>query len=59
MKIKRFTVSFDLDYVKEELGDRILQQLESGNKDFVLGFLSNVPTKISIAEWTKEIDGYR
>ena len=28
----------------------------SSDKDFILGFLQHVPSKVSIAEWTKELE---
>jgi hypothetical protein len=58
MKVKRFTISFDLDYVDERVGGKTARLLEqhSGDKDFVLGFLQHVPSKVSVAEWTKELE---
>jgi TatD DNase family protein len=58
MKCVRFTISFDLDYVDERVGGKTARLLEqhSGDKDFVLGFLQRVPSKVSVAEWTKELE---
>lgn len=58
MKCVRFTISFDLGYVDERVGGKTARLLEqhSGDKDFVLGFLQHVPSKVSVAEWTKELE---
>jgi hypothetical protein len=51
----RFTVSFDLDYVDEKTGQKTANSLNAGDKDFILDFLRNVPVRINIAEWTKDL----
>lgn len=58
MRCMRFTVSFDLDYVDERTGSKTARLLEqhSDDKDFILGFLQYVPSKVSVAEWTKELE---
>ena len=58
MRCMRFTVSFDLDYVDERTGNKTSRLLEqhSNDKDFILGFLQQVPSKVSIAEWVKELE---
>ena len=61
MKYVRFTISFDLDYVDERTGGKTARLLEqhSSDKDFILRFLQNVPSRMNIAEWTKEIEERR
>jgi hypothetical protein len=58
MRSMKFTISFDLGYVDEATGKKTAKLLEqhSGDKDFVLGFLQHVPSKVSVAEWTKELE---
>ena len=58
MKYVRFTISFDLEYVDERAGGKTARLLEqhSSDKDFILGFLQHVPSKVSIAEWTKDLE---
>ena len=58
MRYVRFTVSFDLDYVDERTGSKTARLFEqhSSDKDFILGFLQHVPSKVSIAEWTKDLE---
>ena len=58
MRCVRFTVSFDLDYVDERTGSKTARLFEqhSSDKDFILGFLQHVPSKVNIAEWTKELE---
>ena len=58
MRCMRFTVSFDLDYVDERTGSKTARLLgqHSNDKDFILGFLQHVPSKVSIAKWTKELE---
>ena len=55
MRCMRFTVSFDLDYVDERTGSKTARLFEqhSSDKDFNLGFLQHVPSKVSITEWSK------
>jgi len=55
MRCMRFTVSFDLDYVDEKTGQKTANSLNAGDKDFILDFLRNVPVRINIAEWTKDL----
>ncbi len=54
----RFTISFDLDYVDERTGGKTARLLDqhTNDKDFILNFLGRVPSRVSIAEWTKELE---
>ena len=58
MRCMRFTVSFDLDYVDERTGSKTSRLLEqhSNDKEFILQFLRQVPSRVSVAEWVKELE---
>ena len=58
MRCMRFTISFDLDYVDEQTGGKTARLLgqHSNDKEFILQFLRQVPSKVSVAEWTKELE---
>jgi hypothetical protein len=56
MRCTRFTISFDLDYVDERTGQKMAQSLNAGNRDFILKFLQHTSARISIAEWSKDLE---
>ena len=58
MRCMRFTVSFDLDYVDEQTGGKTARLLgqHSNDKEFILQFLRQVPSRVSVAEWVKELE---
>ncbi len=58
MRCMRFTISFDLDYVDEQTGGKTARLLgqHSNDKEFILQFLRQVPSRVSVAEWTKELE---
>ncbi len=58
MRCMRFTISFDLDYVDEQTGVKTARLLgqHSNDKEFILQFLRQVPSRVSVAEWVKELE---
>lgn len=58
MRCMRFTISFDLDYVDERTGSKTSRLLEqhSNDKEFILQFLQHVQSRVSVAEWVKELE---
>ena len=58
MRCMRFTISFDLDYVDEQTGGKTARLLgqHSNDKEFILQFLRQVPSRVSVAEWVKELE---
>ena len=58
MRCMRFTVSFDLDYVDERTGSKTARLLgqHSNDKEFILQFLRHVQSRVSVAEWVKELE---
>ena len=57
MRCTRFTISFDLDYVDERTGWKMAQLLNDGNKGFILEFLQHTSARVSVAEWSKDLEG--
>ena len=58
MRCMRFTISFDLDYVDEQTGGKTARLLgqHSNDKEFILQFLQHVQSRVSVAEWVKELE---